>query len=156
MKLLKTIAIASIIGTSLAAAAEPKVTGGGEQIVAGGITFGMTVNAIDTRSGVKGSIQYSREANGGAQALSVHAKATCLWVSPDASRVVVAGPAEVQAGVSEGDWFFAAVKEGGTGSGDRVRAGFASETEGRNKCENGETRFPGLVAEGNFTIRNDN
>lgn len=150
-----TVAVACLFAISPASAAASKVSGGGEQINAGGITFSMTVNANETRGGIKGAIQYSRTANSGGQALSVHAQAACFWVSPDASRAVVAGPAEVQAGTSEGDWFFAAVKEGGTGSGDRVRAGFASESEARTKCDNGETLFPGVVEEGNFTIRTD-
>lgn len=154
MRTLAKITIACLIGSSPAAAETSKVSGGGEQITAGGITFSMTVNANETPSGVKGSIQYSRTENGGVQALSVHAQAACVWVSPDGTRAVVAGPAKVQAGAKENEWFFAAIKEGGAGSGDRVRAGFASESAAMIKCDAGETRFPGIVEEGNFTIHN--
>ncbi|WP_425408139.1 hypothetical protein [Hyphococcus sp.] len=87
-----------------------KVVGGAERINAGGIEFSMKVSAIPTRGGFKGSIQYSREANGGAAALTVHATADCMWVSTNGERAVVAGTAQIRKGASDqGSWFFAAI-----------------------------------------------
>lgn len=152
-----TTAIASsavmLLASAPAFANGAKITGGAERINAGGVIFSMAMNAIDTPKGVKGSIQYSREANNGAAELFVHAKAQCFWISDDGLRAVVAGPAEVQSGYQSNTWFFAAVREYGTGYGDQVRAGFINQAGGEAKCANGETNFPGLVEEGEFKIR---
>lgn len=143
-------------GVVLSAAAGDKVTGGAEYIEAGGVTFSMTANAIATEKGVKGHIQYSREAQSGALELYVHAAVKCMWVADDGLTAVVAGPAHVQSNpgdVETGPWLIAAIQEGGIGAGDGVRTVFAEEWEATNACLEGTTEFPGLVMEGNFTIR---
>lgn len=142
-----------VLAAPSAFAGGPKITGGADRINAGGTIISMTVNSINTSNGIKGSIQYSREANNGAAELFVHASSYCMWISADGLRAVVAGPAMVQSGVSGGEWFFAAIQEGGTGYGDMVRAGFATMTQGMDACTNGESSFPGLVEEGEFKIR---
>jgi len=150
---------ALLIAAQQAFAGGPKVTGGGNTIKssAAEILFSMTASGIETGNGrINGSIQYSREANNGSAELFVHTSVVCMWISPDGLSAVVAGPAEVQSnpsGIAEEAWFFAAIQEGGTGYGDRVRTGFVDVQGGLDKCLNGETLFPGLVEEGNFTIR---
>ncbi|MBU1133158.1 hypothetical protein KKG08_02715, partial [Patescibacteria group bacterium] len=48
-----------------------------------------------------------------------------------------------------------AIKEGGTGSGDRVRVRIMSPEAAEAACmyPDGETSFPGIVEEGEFKIR---
>ena len=148
--------VATGLGVAVLAAAGGKVTGGAESVDAGGVTFSMTANAITTDKGLKGHIQYSREAQSGAVELYVHAAAKCLWVADDGMSALVAGPAHVQSNPGEvetGPWLIAAINEGGIGAGDAVRVAFAEEWEATNACLEGTTEFPGLVMEGNFTIR---
>ena len=129
-----------------------KVTGGAETITAAGVTFSMTVNGITTNKGLKGNIHYSRESTAGEPELFVHASVECLHVSADGMEAEIAGPAMIQAntiGASTNDWFAVAVQEGGTGSGDSVRARFVPA----GFVCNGENSFPGDVMEGEFKIR---
>jgi hypothetical protein len=56
-------------------------------------------------------------------------------------------------GLAVKEWFVAAIQKFGTGSGDLVRATFATKIEGEAKCITGETLFPRLVQEGEFKIR---
>ena len=152
-KVLLASSLLTIAATSPAFAGGAKITGGAERISTGSVIFSMTVNAIDTAKGVKGSIQYSREAQGSTPELFVHAKSECFWISSDGLQAVVAGPAEVQSGIQDDVWFFAAIREGGTGYGDLVRAKFVGQLAGEALCKNGETSFPALVEEGEFKIR---
>jgi hypothetical protein len=118
-----------IVTQSTWAGMSAKVTGGAETITALGVVFSMTANGIETPNGLKGNIQYSREANNGAMELYVHANVACMWISPDGSRAELGGPAMVQSnptGLATDDWFRVAIAEGGTGSGDSVRAHFVA------------------------------
>ena len=153
---LGALIVASGLSVAVLAAAGDKLTGGAEYIDAGGVTFSMTANAITTNKGLKGHIQYSREAQTGALELYVHAPVKCLWVADDGMSAVIAGPAHVQSNPGDletGPWLIAAISEGGIGAGDSVRVVFAEEWEATNACLEGMTEFPGLVMEGNFTIR---
>ena len=136
-----------------------KLNGGSGNVVAGGINFSLTANALTSGKGeVKGNLQYSRE-NQSVADLSVHAKVECYGVLSDGTVATAAGPADVQNdpsnAVPSDYWMYVAVKEGGTGSGDTVRVRFLSETDAKAMCENPnlETTFPGLVEEGDFTIK---
>jgi hypothetical protein len=99
------LAAPALFFASSSLAAGSKIVGGAEEIQASGAVFSMTVNAISTAAGLKGSIQYSREAQPGLDELSVHATAYCSWISDDGTRAVVAGPAMGQVGAAGGDWF---------------------------------------------------
>jgi hypothetical protein len=131
-----------------------RVTGGAEYIAVGGITFSMTANAITTPRGLRGSIQYTRD--NGSAALVVHATVECLFISADGTRAVMAGPPTVQENTiaaNTNDWFAASVREGGTGSGDNVRAWFVSSTFNCATYNLDSAAFPGEVLEGEFKIR---
>ena len=151
------VSVLYVFSLSAIAAAGDKITGGADSVLAGGISISLTANAVVTGNGsIKGHIQYSREAQTSAVELYVHAVAECMWISADGTSAVVAGPATVQSnpnGAPTADWFVIAIREGGTGAGDEVRAIFATEADGLLKCQNGETSFPGEVLEGNFTLR---
>jgi len=143
---------ALLIATQSWAGAGAKVTGGAETITAGGIIFSMTANGIETPKGLKGNIQYSREANNGAVELYVHASVACMWISADGLRAELGGPAMVQSnptGIATNDWLMVAIEEGGTGSGDSVKVNFVPA---ESVCD-GQTSFPGDVLEGEFKIR---
>lgn len=138
------------------------VTGGGEAS-AGGVVFHFSVSAKhNDGNGVPGEgageMEYWRDANGGAEALSVHADVTCLWVATDESYAAMAGPIktvqEDPAGQLDGDtWIWAEVKEGGTSSGDEVRfRGMTSGPGSGSECgQSGST--PGVYTDGNISIR---
>ena len=133
-----------------------KLTGGAEWTEAGSVDFSVTANAVMTAKGVKGHIQYTREDQSVAD-LIVHANVECFGVAPGGGSAVAAGPAVAQldpSGAVSG-WLIFAVREGGTGAGDSVRVWFANETAALNYCSNPSlnTAFPGIVREGNFTIR---
>jgi hypothetical protein len=141
-----TVAIANGVGD--------RVTGGAEYIAAGGVTFSMTANAITTPKGLRGSIQYTRD--NGTAALIVHASVECLVISADGTRAVMAGPAMVQEntiGANTNDWFAAAVREDGTGSGDNVRAWFVTAGFSCAGYNLDSSAFPGEVMDGEFKIR---
>lgn len=148
--------VATGLGVAAYAAAGDKVTGGAEYIDAGGVTFSMTANAIATEKGVKGHIQYSREAQNGTLELYVHAPAKCMWVADDGMSAVVAGPAHVQSNPGDletGPWLMATIREGGTGAGDSVGVVFVEEWMTTNACLGEPGESPDVVMEGNFTIR---
>ena len=138
------------------AQAQPKITGGAELIPAGGNAFSLPAHAIETRNGVKGNIQYSRE-NQSVADLFVHAKTQCYGISGDGMRAVLAGPCEPQydPGGACVDWLVVWIQEGGTGAGDSVRVFFLPMANAVLGClsPDGANIFPGIVQEGNFTIR---
>jgi hypothetical protein len=157
-KLVTLTAAAAVVGAMILASPPTsagtghKVTGGAETITAGGVVFSMTANAIQTKSGLKGHMQYSREAQDGTVELYVHATPECLWVSGDGMKAEMAGPAMVQSnpnGFPTNDWLAVAIEEGGTGFGDAVRVHFV---DAGYSCP-GESSFPGDVLEGEFKIR---
>ena len=134
-----------------------KLTGGAEWTDANGIVFSVTANAVMTPKGIKGNIQYTRE-DQTIPDLSVHAAVECFGVSADGQYAVAAGPAVIQYnpnGLTTGDYLIFAVKEGGTGDGDRVRVWFDNEATANSFCTDpaSNTTFPGHVYDGNFTLR---
>lgn len=155
-----SVAFNDIQVTGCRSAVEPdKVTGGSEKLIAGGTNFGLAVNAVHAgKNGDKlnGKIEYSRDN------LKFHAAIQCVKATPDGMIATVAGPVTKEQYDPENvinketsDWAYVAIKEGGTGSGDRVRVLLLSETEALEKCSNpdGETSFPGIVEVGEFKIR---
>ncbi len=141
-----------------------RVTGGAEEIQAGSVIISITANAIEmldkdgVPKGIKGSVQYTREDADG-KALIVHSPAECLFISADGLSAEIAGPAVVHentVGISTDDWFIVGIREGGTGAGDTVRAGFIPAGDGCTGAFVGAcsaSGCPGLVLEGEFKIR---
>lgn len=171
-----TIGVATIVavaacGLSTAiAGVGPKVTGGAGSITADGVEFSLAANAIETgkfdpetgeQGEVKGSIQYSRNEQGGTSALHVHATTTMYDIGDEGVKAVVCGPAEAQfdpsGEVGPDDYLVVNLLEGGTGSGDMVRVRLLSGEEVKTNCSDAgsNTSFPGVVNEGEFKIRSE-
>lgn len=155
LTLILIIALLAITVPAGAASWKSKITGGG-QAVAGGTYFSINVSATEKASGeYKGQMQYSRY-NG---TLDMHASVKCSWISGDGKTALAAGPAKAQNDpgnyvASQGGWMVVMVKEGGTGSGDRVKVIGSTKDAAMNFCSNGFSGgFPGLVVDGNFKIR---
>jgi hypothetical protein len=158
--ILVLIFIACILVPSFANA--EKLTGGGERAWCcpwGPDLFSVSANAIRTPEGrVKGHIQYSCTGQPMSPDLIVHAYVKCFNVSADGLVAVAAGPANASLDPTNytlGKWLVIAVKEGGTGFGDKVRVIALDEEEAIEYCTNirtDDSYFPGRVEEGNFTI----
>lgn len=144
---------ALMVAFALAATAEaravPQVTGGASLITAGGIDFSLSVNAIVMPDGetVKGQIDYERTD------LAFTADVECSNVNLDGTVATAAGPVTNYETGSGGAWVAVTVREGGTGSGDQVRVMLTSEATGKALCSDLGQATPGVVHEGNFTIR---
>jgi hypothetical protein len=157
------VILAFVLGMGTTVSADPptkpwsKATGGA-QAMAGGVMFSQTVSAKGGVEGAKGQMQYSREEQMGTPALWAHARVACLNVAEDVSWAVATGPAFAQydpsGQVEIGDWMLVEIMEGGTGSGDMLRVRFVSMTYALGVCQSGPSgSYPGMVYDGNFTLR---
>jgi hypothetical protein len=133
-----------------------KVTGGG-QAAAGGVDFSITTSAWNDGNGhVGGQMQYSRY-DQTLPDLSMHGKVECFNVFEDGAVAVAAGPAKAQydpgGAVGSDDWMVVEIREGGIGAGDEVRVRLMSDSDVQDVCDSPSGIFPGLVYDGNFSIR---
>jgi len=120
----------------------------------------VSVNVIlDGQGELKGKIQYFHAP----RSLSMHADVECSGISTDGTVAVAVGPAKVQSDpthfMDPYPWFGVAVREGGTGSGDRVRVPvFTNEASALVFCGQADTLVNTTwgveVIDGNYTIRN--
>jgi len=163
--LIFSLVICLVFLTSGAMAA--KITGGAEQILAGGDTISVTVNAIKVgpnKDVTKGNIQYTREDFEGMDDLIVHAKVDDFYVNPDGEYAVAIGEAMPQydpgGQVFELAWVVVQILEGGTGAGDQIRFRIKDEDEAKAILSAAPTTpvpasLPGEVLEGEFKLRAD-
>ncbi|MFH1648874.1 MAG: hypothetical protein ABIA11_04090 [Patescibacteria group bacterium] len=153
-----TVEISDIKVSGCRLSVEPnKVTGGADRIKAGSTYFSLAVNAVHAgknKDKLTGKIEYSRDT------LKFHAETQCVRANQEGTVATIAGPITKEQydpnnAIKEGDWAYVAIKEGGTGSGDRVRVRIMSPEAAEAACmyPDGETSFPGIVEEGEFKIR---
>lgn len=116
--------------------------------------------SVEARGGdgaASGAVHYTRLTPGGSPELELDMSVSCIWVSEDAQRVVMAGPADITSNsrsATVGEWFVVAIQKKPAEK-ERVRALFATQREAAAKCAGGETAFPAIVDSGGFTITND-
>lgn len=164
-KLMALAAVGVLLGVGLVAGTAvdagngvtPKVTGGADA-ASGTIDFTLAVNVIEDKDGnVRGKIQYSREDQAGAQALKFHASVECSELFSSGTTATAVGPItnvqEDPAGQIDLDTMNFAVVAVEEGSPDRVRVYFVSSDDSQSACTTEETSFPGIVQDGNYTLR---
>ena len=139
-----------------------KLTGGAEDISAGGVTISVAAHALMTGKGLKGQFQYTRE-NQAIADLVLHGTVQCAGFGTNGTSgndiAVVTGPGVAQiddgGSFSPGDWIVIGIEDVAIGSGDKVRVRIEPEGVATAFCDDPASllNFPGIVIEGEFKVR---